>query len=187
MHNEDLIPVFQDEVHFKAQTTITRQWAEKGSEPKVMSKPGNDSIAYSGFVIPETGELIVNKPGWFNFESVIRSFRDFLNARSCPEGKKYCMILDNAPWHKKAIRLIWTEEREEYADIRAQMEYISLAPYSPDLNPIEQVWRKTRREKTHNRYFNGITKLVMALDDYFSGFSLPNEELRNLCSFKCFA
>jgi hypothetical protein len=30
-----------------------------------MSKPGNDSIAYSGFVIPETGELIVNKPGWF--------------------------------------------------------------------------------------------------------------------------
>ena len=182
-----MIPVFQDEVHFKAQTTITRQWAEKGSAPKVMSKPGNDSIAYSGFIIPETGELIVNKPGWFNFESVIQSLRDFLITRPCPDGKKYCMIMDNAPWHKKAIRLIWTEEREEYVDIREKMEYVSLPPYSPDLNPIEQVWRKTRREKTHNRYFNGILKLVETLDEYFADFSKPNESLRSLCSFKCFA
>ena len=55
--NEKLIPVFQDEVHFQVQTTITRKWAEKGSEPKVMSKPGKNNVAYSGFVIPETGEL----------------------------------------------------------------------------------------------------------------------------------
>ena len=151
-----------------------------------MSKPGNDSIAYSGFIIPETGELLVNKPDWFNYESVIQSFRDFLKNRHCPEGKKYCMILDNAPWHKKAIRLIWTEALEEYTDIRDKMEYVSLPPYSPDLNPIEQVWRKTRREKTHNRYFNGITKLVVTLDAYFANFSKPNESLRSLCSFQCF-
>ncbi len=152
-----------------------------------MSKPGNDSIAYSGFVIPETGELIVNKPGWFNYASVIQSFRDFLRDRPCPDGKKYCMILDNAPWHKKAIRLIWTEEGEEYSDIRNHMEYVSLPSYSPDLNPIEQVWRKTRREKTHNRYFNGIAKLIATLDEYFFSFAKPNESLRSLCSFKCFA
>lgn len=69
------------------------------------------------------------------------------------------MILDNAPWHKKAIRLIWKEARDEYADIRNEMEYLSLTPYSPDLNPIEQVWRKTRHEKTHNRYFASLSVL----------------------------
>ncbi|WP_406042493.1 transposase [Succinimonas sp.] len=63
------------------------------------------------------------------------------------------MVLDNAPWHKKAIRLIWEEELPEYQDIRDKMTYISMPPYSPDLNPIEQVWRITRREMTHNRYF----------------------------------
>ena len=73
------------------------------------------------------------------------------------------------------------------AGIREKMEYVSLPPYSPDLNPIEQVWRKTRREKTHNRYFNGILKLVETLDEYFADFSKPNESLRSLCSFKCFA
>ena len=48
--NPDVIPVFQDEVHFQAQTTITGKWAEKGSAPKVMSKPGKNNIAYSGFI-----------------------------------------------------------------------------------------------------------------------------------------
>ena len=150
-----------------------------------MSKPGKNNIAYSGFIIPETGGLFVTKPGWFNFESVIQSLRDLIKARPCPEGKKYCIILDNAPWHKKAIRLIWTEKHEEYADIREAMTYISLPPYSPDLNPIEQVWRKTRKEKTHNKYFCSLAKLTAVLD-FFASFAKPNEPLRKLCSFKCF-
>ena len=152
-----------------------------------MSKPGKDTVAYSGFVIPETGELVVVKPDWFNYETVIQSLRDFIAAKPCPEGKKYCIIMDNAPWHKKAIRLIWKEEREEYADIRNVLDYLSLPPYSPDLNPIEQVWRKTRREKTHNKYFSGLAKLISVLDDYFAGFFEPNNQLRSLCSFSCFA
>ena len=182
-----MIPVFQDEAHFQAQTTITRVWAEKGSEPKVMSKPGKDKIAYSGFIIPETGELVVTKPEWFNYESVIQSLRDFCQVKPCPEGKKYCIISDNASWHRKAIRLIWTEQWEEYADIREKMDYLPLPPtYSPDLNPIEQVWRITRRKKTHNRYFNKLPKLIDLLDDYFAGFFAPNESLRSLCSFACY-
>ncbi|MBQ6121406.1 MAG: transposase, partial [Clostridia bacterium] len=40
----------------------------------------------------------------------------------------------------------------------------SLPPYSPDLNPIEQVWRITRREKTHNRYWKNLDSLVATLD-----------------------
>ena len=185
--NPEIIPVFQDEVHFQAQTTITRTWAKKGSEPKVMSKPGKDKIAYSGFIIPETGELMVTKPGWFNYESVIESLRGFSQAKPCPEGKKYCLIWDNAPWHKKAFRLIWKEQLEEYADIREKLECLPLPPYSPDLSPIEQVWRKTRKEKTHNRYFRNLAKLIDTLDHYFAGFFAPNEPLHALCSFSCFA
>lgn len=151
-----------------------------------MSKPGNNSIAYSGYLIPETGELIINKPGWFNYESVIQSIRDFLRIKPAPRGKKYCMILDNAPWHKKALRLIVDEKRPEYSDIRKYVEFLSLPPYSPDLNPIEQVWRKTRREKTHNQYFPTLSDIICILDEYFEGFFNPNDELRTLCSFDCF-
>ena len=84
--NEKLIPVFQDEVHFQAQTTITRKWAEKGSEPKVMSKPGKNNVAYSGFVIPETGELTVTKPGLDDIKGVSKITYKITFAN--PSGKK---------------------------------------------------------------------------------------------------
>ena len=84
------ILVFQDEVHFTIQTTITRKWALKGSEPKVKSYPGRKNVSYSGFIINETGQLWVDKPEWFNFETVIASLRKFLSACPPAGGKKYC-------------------------------------------------------------------------------------------------
>ena len=97
------------------------------------------------------------------------------------------MIIDNAPWHKKALRLIVKESCPEYEDIREQVEFLSMPPYSPDLNPIEQVWRKTRREITHNHYFPSISEAINALDEYFRRFIQTNDELKSLCSFGCFA
>lgn len=188
MANEDPAQkiVFQDEVHFQVQTSITRQWALVGSEPKVMSKPGKEHVSYSGYLISETGELIVSKPTWFNYETVIQSLRDFIKKAPIEDGRKYCMVLDNAPWHKKAIRLIWTEKLEEYQDIRDVMTYLNLAPYSPDLNPIEQVWRITRKDVTHNRYFPSKVILEAAVDAYYAKHRKPNPKLKNLCDFRCF-
>ena len=151
-----------------------------------MSKPGKNNIAYSGYLIPETGALYMTKPEWFNYETVIHSFREFLAHCPPPEGKQYCLIMDNAPWHKKAWRLIWKERRPEYADIRSKMICLLLPPYSPDLNPIEQVWRITRREVTHNRYFRGLQDLTERLDQYFDRFKEANSKLSSLCDFKCF-
>ncbi len=59
--------------------------------------------------------------------------------------------MDNAPWHKKAIRLIADEHLDEYSDVFDKIEFIKLPPNSPDLNPIEQIWRITRRENTHHQ------------------------------------
>ena len=89
--------------------------------------------------------------------------------------------MDNAPWHKKAKRLI--ESEEEYEDIRSAVTILSLPSYSPDLNPIEQVWRVTRREKTHNRYWPNLAALTDVLDNWFNRFCMPNEKLSSLCSF----
>ena len=47
----------------------------------------------------------------------------------------------------------------------------------------EQVWRVTRREKTHNRYWKNLDVLTTTLDDWFSTFTKPNKKLASLCSF----
>ena len=94
------------------------------------------------------------------------------------------MVIDNAPWHKKAYRLIQEEKLEEYSDIRNKIILVKLPPYSPDLNPIEQCWRIARREVTHNTYFSSAEVLEQTLDTYFGEYRKPNEKFYGLCSFK---
>ena len=165
-------------------TSVTRKWAYKGSKPTVDSSPRRKNVPYSGYVIPETGELITTNPTWFNYETVIQSYRDFIAEYPVAEGKKVCMVIDNAPWHKKAFRLVQEEALEEYSDIREKIELIKLPPYSPDLNPIEQCWRITRRDVTHNTYFPNERVLQETLDDFFRHYRKPNNRLATLCSFK---
>ena len=85
------------------------------------------------------------------------------------------MILDNASWHKKATR----EVEGEYA---GKFEAVYLPPYSPDLNPIERVWRLLRRKCTHNKYFDSIETLQNVLQEFLAQYAKPNEILRTLCA-----
>lgn len=171
-------------MHFQVTTSVTRKWVPKGSRPKVGSAPGRKSVPYSGYVVPCTGELLLNKPTWFNYETVIQSIRDFISRYPVDDGRTIYMVIDNAPWHKKAYRLIQDEKWDEYADIREKVTLVKLPPYSPDLNPIEQCWRIVRREVTHNTYFPNVEELEGALDTYFKQYQKPNEKFASLCSFK---
>lgn len=175
--------MFQDEVHFQVQTDVSAIWAPKGSTPKVKSKPGKENISYSGFVIPSTGELFTDKPVWFDYETTISSIRSFLNAYPLSDGEKYYLVMDNASWHKKAKRLIKENENGEYSDIKEQVVFVYLPPYSPDLNPIEQVWRLTRKEAKNNKYFSDRENLESTLDDYYAVLAEPNDILSTLCTF----
>lgn len=57
-----------------------------------------------------------------------------------------------------------------------------LPPYSPDLNPIERVWKLTRRLCLHNRYFGFLDSVVAAVEDQFAEWTKPNDPLRRLCA-----
>ena len=176
--------MYQDEVHFQIQTTVTSGWYKKGSAPTVKSFPGRFKTSYSGFVIPESGILFTAKPEMFNYSTTIDSIRSFIDKHPAPVGKKYALVMDNAPWHKKTKRLVYDEAQLEYTDILENVVFIMLPPYSPDLNPIEQVWRITRRENTHNTFFTSLSVLESTVDSAFASWAVPNDQLRSLCTFK---
>lgn len=165
------------------QTEVSAKWVPKGSAPRVKSKPGKEKVSYSGFVLPSTGELFTDKPDRFTYETTIASIRSFLSAYPLSDGEKYYLVMDNASWHRKAKRLIKENANGEYSDIKDNVVFVYLPPYSPDLNPIEQVWRITRRDAKNNRYFPDKETLERELDDYYAALTEPNEDLQYLCSF----
>lgn len=52
------VMVYQDEVHFQIQITITYRWFKRGSAPTIKPFPSRFKVSYSGFVIPETGNYL---------------------------------------------------------------------------------------------------------------------------------
>ena len=89
------------------------------------SFPGRFKISYSGFVIPESGQLFAAKLEMFNYETTIDSIRLFLSEHPAPEGKKYALVMDNAPWHKKTMRLVEKEMLPEYSDIKSLLYQVA--------------------------------------------------------------
>jgi transposase len=70
------------------------------------------------------------------------------------------LILDGAPWHRSASLC-------EFVISRPRLGLCFLPPYSPDLNPVEPVWKWLRREVTHNHYFERLGGLKDALAGFF--------------------
>ncbi len=98
------------------------------------------------------GQLITYQNPEFNAQT----FKIFLQKLLCQanlgntkEGKrkKILLVLDNARYHHAKMLQPWLEEVSDL------LELFFFPPYSPDLNGIEMLWKKTRRNVTHNRFF----------------------------------
>lgn len=113
----------------------------------------------------------------FNPVFEAQSFLAFLKAllRRRVRGKKMMLITDNAAYHHAAGLNGWLEANCNV------VELVFLPPYSPELNPIERVWKLLRRLCTHNEYFPELELLENALTRQLRQWWRPNAVLRRLC------
>jgi len=84
------------------------------------------------------------------------------------------VFLDNARYHHARSLRPFLDPRQ------ALVRLDFLPPYSPALNPIERVWKLTRRRCLHNRYFPTLTELIEIVDAQFAAWARPNAMLRRL-------
>jgi len=172
---------FEDECHFKLTLTIIRAWFLAGSTPEIKSPVDRFKVSIFG-AMSRSGQLITLENEIFNAET----FRMFIEKllleadigrKANGKKKKILLVLDNAKYHHAKILQPWLEE------VSNLLELFFLPPYSPDLNPIEMLWKKTRRNVTHNRFFNSLQELCLDLKMYWGQFSKPNHELTKLSAF----
>lgn len=161
-----------DEVHFQRHSTLTRMWGRRGCQPRVCSASTRQKIGFFGALNLKTGHLVTGRADQFNAES----FKAFLQHLLHQTHGRLSLILDNAKWHRaKKLHPFFHQQRR-----RVVRRW--LPPYSPELNPIERVWRLTRRLVTHNRYFASLDELEEAVTRQFAKWSEPNPALRVLCA-----
>jgi transposase len=72
------------------------------------------------------------------------------------------VVVDSARWHH--ARELQPSLREH----RHVLQRDFLPPYSPDLSPVEWVWKLTRYLCTRNRYFAALEELVTAVWSQFT-------------------
>jgi len=106
------------------------------------------------------------------------NFLDFLKRllRRRPRGKRMVAIPDNASYHHAKLLEPWLRKHRE------RIELLFLPPYSPQLAPVERVWKLARRMATHNRYFATLVEVRAAVVACFQRLWNPNPTLRQLCA-----
>jgi transposase len=172
MNNPQIQLWAEDEVHFQRHTSTIRMWAPKGHQPKIFSASTRQKVGYLGAINLKTGRLVTQTATTFNAET----FGEFLQLLLQNTRGMIFLILDNAKWHRAR------ELQSFFFKNRHRLCRVFLPPYSPELNPIERVWRITRRKVTHNRYFETLIDLEYTLSSFFAKWNRPNSTLKLLCA-----
>jgi transposase len=167
----------EDEVHFQQHGSRCRMWiAPEIADPVVWHEPTRKSVGYFGAVRLCDGKLVYRREDHkFNAESFLEFLKQ-LKLSACRSGRRVIVVLDNAPYHHGKFHKEWRELHCE------QFQLDFLPPYSPELNPIERVWKLTRRKCLHNVHFQQLSELTHAVENQLTIWSKPNQPLRLLCA-----
>jgi transposase len=166
-----------DEVHFQQQGSRCRMWVPpENKDPILYHHPTRKSVGYFGAVRLRDGALVFRREtGKFNGESFWEFLKQLQQASAVP-GRRVLAISDNAQYHRSRLHLDWRLRQAP------QFGLDFLPPYSPELNPIERVWKLTRRVCLHNRYFGFLESVIDAVETRFADWTKPNDTLRRLCA-----
>jgi transposase len=161
---------FQDEARIGQQGTVCRMWADTGSCPRAIRQTNYQWTYLFGSVCPVTGQCHGWRMPYANTWIMNLYLKDF--AKQLPSNTHALMVMDGAGWHSS-----------KELEIPANVSILLLPPYSPELNPVELIWRYLRQRKLSNRLYPTIDDLEIAVDEAWLWIENQQEALSSLCFF----
>jgi transposase len=145
-------------------------------DPVLAHHPTRQKAGYYGAVRLRDGKFFGQREAdIFNADGFWHFLLD-LHQAARVSGRKIVVISDKAKWHHARLHQPWREQ------VAADFALHFLPPYSPELNPIERVWKLVRRLCLHNQYFGHLEDVIAAVEECFARWSRPNQTLLKLCS-----
>jgi transposase len=144
-------------------------------DPVCQHAPTRKSISYFGAVRLSDGKLIMSRPDGMFDAKTCWDFLRKLERRARRDGRKVVVIADNARYHHASLHAEWRKS------VASGFHLHFLPPYSPELNPIERVWKLLRRRRLHNQHFPTLESVIEAVTPQLLAWSRPNSTLCRLC------
>jgi transposase len=162
---------FGDAVHFKHNAEAGFAWSEVALPHQIPANSGRQRYNVLGaYCIQTHDHLFILTPDNINQEKLVE-FLGLLRAKHPNQGQIY-LILDNARYHH--AQTVQAAARQQ----RIRLEY--LPPYSPNLNPIERLWKFVRKKFFKDRYRDTFAKFCAQLQNFFANLDQYRDELTTL-------
>ena len=163
--------LFGDEASFAQWGSLGYTWAPLGQQPTVKTTGKRKAYKVFGLIAYFSGRLF--------FQGVTgkcnaQSYQAFLEGVLAQTSEPLFLVQDGASYHRAAaLRAFWAAHQE-------RLHVTQLPSYSPDYNPIEFLWRATKRQATHNRYFPDFETLVNSVEEALALFAIHPEQVKGL-------
>ena len=141
---------FQDEARVGQKGTHTYIWAPVGSRPAMVRDNRHDSVYLFGAICPARGVGAAIIMPAANTEAMNEHLKE-VSTQVTP-GAHAALIFDGAGWHQSGGKL----------KVPHNITLLTLPPYSPELNPMENVWEFLRANKLCNVVWNSYDAIVDA-------------------------
>ncbi len=169
-HPEKEVQVyFEDEARFGQQGTMARVWARKGSRPRAVKQTQYGYLYVLTAVCVTTGAASGLIDGTLNV-GVMNVFLEQFS-RELPAGVHAILIWDGAGYHTSPQLVV-----------PANVSLIPLVPYSPELNPVENLWHYLRSHYWSLRVDANLNALEEAAMSAWRKVCLEPESVKSICA-----
>lgn len=160
---------FEDESRFGQQGTITHVWATKGSRPTAIRQTEYQYLWVLGAVCPETGKSDGLISPCLN-TGVINVFLDQFSKEIAPE-EHAVLIWDRAGFHTSSK-----------LKVPVNISIVELPPYTPELNPMENLWHYLKSHDWSNCYYKDYDALEEAAVKGWQRVVLNESLMKTVCA-----
>ena len=168
--------LFGDEASFPQWGSLSYTWSRQGQTPTIKTTGKRKAYKTFGLIEFFSGRLFHQGiEGKFNSES----YQVFLLSVLARTTEHLFLIQDGAKYHTSKAT------KQFFCDHRDRLTVFQLPSYSPDYNPIEYLWRKTKKRATHNKYFEQFQEIIASVEQTLNHFAQAANEVLGLFGKYC--
>lgn len=141
---------FQDEARVGQNGTHAYIWAPVGSRPRMVRDNRHVSADLFGAICPDRAVGAAMIMPYANTEAMNLHLKE-ISTQVAP-GAHALLVCDGAGWHQGGQKLL----------VPDNITLLSLPPYTPELNPMENVWNYLRQNKLCAQVWHTYNDIVEA-------------------------